>query len=104
MRKVLFILGAQTETDLVNRTISQQTINRQQQILTRLLEHEKAEMQREKEQRRESREAKDIYQPSPADMEQFKRLEQRGLELFSPLPPTLSNYYKNKANDYFYKF
>ncbi|MBP5536284.1 MAG: hypothetical protein J6X62_05770 [Bacteroidales bacterium] len=94
----------QTETDLVNRTISQQTINRQQQILTRLLEHEKAEMQREKEQRRESREAKDIYQPSPADMEQFKRLEQRGLELFSPLPPTLSNYYKNKANDYFYKF
>ena len=93
----------QTETDLVNKTITQQTLQRQQQIMTRLLEHEKAEMQREKEERRESHEGKDIYQPSPSDLEKYKQLQQKNVELFRSLPPTLSNYYKNKVNDYFYK-
>ena len=37
-----------TEKELVNRIISQQTINRQKNIETRLLESEKADMQREK--------------------------------------------------------
>ncbi|MFU8843053.1 MAG: DUF4175 family protein, partial [Bacteroidales bacterium] len=38
----------QTETDLVNKMITQETLTRQKQILTRLLESEKAEMEREK--------------------------------------------------------
>jgi hypothetical protein len=47
----------QTEKDLVNKIINQETVNRQRQILTRLLESERAEMQREQEEKRESREA-----------------------------------------------
>lgn len=94
----------QTETDLVNKTITQQTIRRQQQILSRLLEHEKAEMQREKEDRRQSTEGQDQYQPSPSDMERYKQLQQKNMELFRSVPPTLSPYYKNKVNEYFYKF
>jgi len=93
----------QTETDLVNKTITQQTIRRQQQIMTRLLQHEKAEMQREKEERRESTEGKDIFQPSQGDLEKYKALQEKNMELFHPLPPTLSNFYKNKVNDYFFK-
>lgn len=93
----------QTETDLVNRVITQQTINRQQQIMTRMLEHEKAEMQREKEERRESREGKEHYQPSPSDLEQFQRSQDKNLDLFRSIPPSLSPYYKSKVNDYFYK-
>lgn len=95
----------QTENDLVNKVITQQTINRQQQIMTRMLEHEKAEMQREKEERRESREGKEMgHQPSAADLEQFKRMQEKNMELFRTVPPTLSPYYKAKVNDYFYKF
>ena len=95
----------QTETDLVNRVISQQTIKRQQQIMSRMLEHEKAEMQREKEERRESREGNDQHhQPSPSDLEQFQRLQDKNMELFRSVPPALSPYYKSKVNDYFYKF
>lgn len=94
----------QTETDLVNKTITQQTIKRQQQIMTRLLEHEKAEMQREKENRRESKEAKEQYQPSPADLERFNKMQQNNLELFRSVPPSMTPFYKNKVNDYFYKF
>lgn len=95
----------QTENDLVNKVITQQTINRQQQIMTRMLEHEKAEIQREKEERRESREGKEMgHQPSASDLEQFKRMQEKNMELFRTVPPTLSPYYKAKVNDYFYKF
>ena len=94
----------QTETDLVNRTITQQTIKRQQQILTRLLEHEKAEMQREKEERRESHEAGELYsQPSPAELEKYNKQVKPADDQLRTVPPTLSPYYREKVNDYFYR-
>ena len=95
----------QTETDLVNRTITQQTLNRQQQIMTRLLEHERAEMQREKEQRRESREAGDLYsQPSPDELERYNRqLRNPDADLLHTVPPTLQPYYRQKVSDFFFR-
>ena len=94
----------QTETDLVNRTITRQTIQRQQQIMTRLLEHEKAEMEREKEEHRESHEAGDIYsQPSPAELEKYKRQFHSGEGQLHTLPPSLQPFYRDKVNDYFYR-
>lgn len=94
----------QTETDLVNRTITQQTLKRQQQIMTRLLEHEKAEMEREKEERRESHEAGDLYsQPSPAELEKYNKQLKPATDQLRTVPPTLSPYYRDKVNDYFYR-
>ena len=94
----------QTETDLVNRTITRQTIQRQQQILTRLLEHERAEMQREKEQRRESHEAGELYsQPSPAELERYRKQLQPTADPLRTLPPTLHPYYRQKVSDFFYR-
>ena len=94
----------QTETELVNRTITKQTIARQQQIMTRLLEHEKAEMQREKEERRESHEAGDLYsQPSPAEIEKYNRQARPATDQLRTVPPTLQPYYRQKVNDYFYR-
>lgn len=92
----------QTETDLVNKTITQQTIRRQQQIMSRMLEHEKAEMQREKEERRESHEAVESYNPSPADLEKFKRMQNSSTEMLRVAPASLTPFYKSKVNDYFY--
>ena len=94
----------QTETDLVNRTITQQTLQRQQQIMTRLLEHERAEMQREKEQRRESHEGNELYtQPSPAELEKYNKQLKPTADPLHTVPPTLSPYYREKVNDYFYR-
>ena len=94
----------QTETDLVNRTITQQTLQRQQQIMTRLLQHEKAEMEREKEERRESHEADNLYsQPSPAELEKYKKQLNPSSDQLRTLPPTLSPYYRDKVNEYFYR-
>ena len=94
----------QTETDLVNRTITRQTIQRQQQILTRLLEHEKADLQCEKEQRRESREATEMYsQPSPKELELYKRMFHSADDQLRTVPPNLTPYYRNKVSEYFYR-
>ena len=95
----------QTETDLVNKVISQQTINRQHQIMTRMLEHEKAEMQRDKEERRESNEGKDLlHHPSQSEIERFEKATRMNADMFRAIPPALSPYYKAKVNDYFYKY
>ena len=91
-----------TERDLVNRIISQQTINRQKKIETRLLESERAEMQREKEEKRESIEAKERYNPNPPKEWNFTKEKQQQTEMIKTIPPSLQYYYKEKANQYFY--
>ncbi|MBQ9418551.1 MAG: hypothetical protein IJU19_08245 [Bacteroidales bacterium] len=93
----------QTEADLVNRTITQQTLHRQQQIMTRLLEHEKADMEREKDDRRESHEANSLYaQPSPAELEKYRKQTHPNAESLPSAPPSFTPYYRQKVNDYFY--
>ena len=94
----------QTETDLVNRTITSQTMRRQQQIMTRLLEHEKADLKQQQEQRRQSKEAQDMPQPSPPDLPLYNKLREKSMEQFRTAPPSLTPYYKQKVNDYFYRF
>ncbi|MBQ9638253.1 MAG: hypothetical protein IJV22_01680 [Bacteroidales bacterium] len=93
----------ETETDLVNRTITAQTIQRQRQILTRMLEHEKAEMQQEKDERRKSEEGKELYQPSQGDLDAFERMQQKNVEQLRTAPPSLTPFFKEKVNSYFYR-
>lgn len=94
----------QTETDLVNRTLTRQTLLRQQQIMTRLLEHEKAELQQERDERRQSNEGKELFQPSPGDLQRLEQLQKRSIDLFRSAPPALSPFYKSKVENYFYHF
>jgi hypothetical protein len=94
----------QTETELVNKIITQQTLERQKEILSRLLKHEKAELEREKEERRESREAREEILSNPNEFLEYKRIKSQEVELLRTVPPNLRPYYKNKVNDYFYNF
>ena len=48
----------QSEKELVNKQLSQESLQRQQQILSRMLEAEKAEQEREMEQKRSSESAR----------------------------------------------
>lgn len=93
-----------TEKDIVNKKITQETIERQQDILTRLLKSEKAERQREEEQRRESTEARDNKTSNPENFEQYNKIKNREVELLKTLPPNLNPFYKNKVSEYFYRF
>jgi len=93
-----------TETELVNKIISQETLNRQKEILTRLLEHEKAEQKRDQEERRESNEAKDQKFSNPNSFFQYNRLKANEQEILKTVQPAFNNYYKTKVNEYFYNF
>jgi len=93
-----------TETDLVNKRVTNETLRRQQDILTRLLKHEKAAREREKEERRESTEAKNQNLSNPEDFFEYKILRSKEAELLKTIPPQLKSFYKNKVTQYFYKF
>jgi hypothetical protein len=94
-------LMEQTEKDIVNRQITQETMKRQQDILTKLLESEKAEREREQDEKRKSNEAKNQNLSNPAQFLEYKRLKEKELELLNTVPPSLTPYYKQKVNEYF---
>lgn len=92
----------QTETELVNKRITRETIRRQQEILTRMLKSEKAEQEREKEERRESRESKSEFLRNPEEFLEYKRVRSKELEMLRTVPPALKPFYRNKVSEYFY--
>ncbi|MEI6898399.1 MAG: hypothetical protein WCL00_00860, partial [Bacteroidota bacterium] len=94
----------ETEKDLVNKRILQETLNRQQEILTRLLESEKAEMQREQEERRESTEAKSPKISNPESYFEYNRKYNGGTDMLKLAQPDYNYFYKSKINEYFLKF
>ncbi len=94
----------QTETDIVNKAITNETLKRQQQILTRLLESEKAEQQREKEQKRESTEAKNTLNNNNSKLLDYKKEQITQNEFLKYNQLKLKTFYKQKANSYFIHF
>ena len=94
----------QSETDIVNKLITRETIKRQQEILTKLLEHEKAEMEREMQEQRESKEAKNQKYSNPNQFFKYNNLKSKEEELLKTVPPSFKIFYKNKVNEYFYNF
>ncbi len=93
-----------TEKDIVNRQITRETMKRQQEILSRLLKSERAELEREQEQKRESREAVNPKISNPGELFEFDKMKNREVELLKTLPPNLNPFYKNKVTEYFYRF
>ena len=91
----------QTEKDLVNKQITNETMRRQQDILTRLLESEKAERERDQDEQRKSNEAKNQELSNPENFLEYKRLKEKEMELLNTVPPGLTPYYKEKVNTYF---
>ncbi|MDD3739102.1 MAG: hypothetical protein PHP31_07390 [Lentimicrobiaceae bacterium] len=93
-----------TEIDIVNKNITQQTIERQQEILTRLLKSEKAEMEREKEERRESIEGSEIDRIPPQAIKEFEMQKKNTKEVLEKVPLNFTPFYKNKTEKYIQSF
>jgi len=93
-----------TEEDLVNKRLTEEMMERQEEIYVRLLKHEKAMREREKEERRESKEAKSQNYSNPDNFLEYKRILSKEVELLKTVPPDLKPYYKRKVNEYFYNF
>jgi hypothetical protein len=94
----------ETESDIVNKAITQETINRQKEILSRLLESEKAQREQEQDEQRKSNEAKQENYVNPAMFLEYQKLKEQETELLKTMPPSLTPYYRGKVNQYFNSF
>lgn len=102
--KKLQELMEQTEDELLYQDITQKTIDRQQEILNKLLESEKAERERELEEKRESKSSQNTFE-APSDLwEEYQIKKEQELELYKTLPPNLKPYYRKRVNRYFSQF
>lgn len=90
-----------TEKELVNKMLSQQTLRRQEEIMTRLLESEKAERERDEEERRESKSATEAPKGTPPGFEAYRKQKNRAVDLYRTLTPELNSFYKDKVDTYF---
>ncbi len=92
----------QQETDLVNREIfHSQFLARQKEILTRMLEAEKAVREQEYSEERSGQTALQKTASMPAELERFLRDRRNIREAYRSLPPSLKPYYRKMVEDYY---
>lgn len=91
----------QTERELVNKKIYQETLKRQREIQVKLLETSKAEREQEEENRRESERAKFSPPEMPRELKKYleeKRINEREIERS---PVGLTPYFRTLSEKYF---
>lgn len=91
----------QTEEELVNKNLTQRTIQRQQDILTRLLEAEKSMRERDYDNKREATTGKKTKKKSTPEIDEYLKQKQQEIELLKTIPPNMNPYYKKEVNEYF---
>jgi len=91
----------QNETDFVNKRITQQMIERQKQIISRLLESEKAERKQDKQKERKAEQAKSYEKSNPNGFLEYKEIKTNNKEILKTIPPEMHPYYRERINNYF---
>lgn len=94
-------LMEQNELDLVNKRLTQQLMNRQKEITTRLLEAENALKEQQQDPEREGETAKQRERVFPPKFEEYLRERKKEIELLRNVPLELKPFYKKEVNDYF---
>jgi hypothetical protein len=90
-----------TETDLVNKRFDNELMMRQKDILTRLLEVEKAVREQEQDDKRQSNTAKEISRPVPPELQKYMQDNKQLLDAYRTVPPQLKPYYRNMVEQYY---
>jgi hypothetical protein len=91
------------ETDLVNKKLTNEMLMRQQDILTRLLENDKATRERDQDERRKGESADQLNKKLPPAMEEYLRKRRSDIEQINTVSPSLKPYYKTLVEDYLKK-
>jgi len=91
------------EEDLVNKRITNQTINRNKEILSRMLKAQNAQEEREKEEKRKSEEFKGTYEKRKIDEIKYEENLKKQQEFLKMNSIEFQPFYKEKINEYFFK-
>lgn len=89
----------QNRRELISKSVNAETLARQNLITTRLLEAEKAEMEREFEDKRESETADDFYS-NPLKFFEYNERDEFNIEYLKRNMHKLNNFYNNKYKQY----
>ena len=89
------------EKDIINKRLDNNSVSRQKEILTRLLESDKALMERGFDEKRESKAPKNENYSNQIRFDEYNKEKLRQIELLRAVDPAYSKYYKDRANEYF---
>lgn len=92
-------LMEKNHTDLANKQLSVQTVMRQQSIVTKLLDAENAENERDKEEKRESHVAKNISTNTPKNLEEDITFG-KNIDFLQKNNLRLNSFFKTKFEEY----
>ena len=92
----------ETEKDIANKNITMESLNRQKEILTKLLEVENALREQEQDEKRESKTNLTDYDRIVQEAyETYEAKKMKQTEMIKTTPPSLKTYYKRRIDRYF---
>lgn len=91
------------EEDIVNKRITNQTIRRQKDIMSRMLKAENAQQEREKEEKRKSDKYKGPEKTHNIDEIRYEESIRKQQDFLRTNPIEYQPFYKQKINEYFFK-
>ncbi|MBO4327882.1 MAG: hypothetical protein J5831_00560 [Bacteroidales bacterium] len=91
------------EEDIVNKRITNQTLERNREIVSRMLESEKAQQKRDQDERRKSNEYKGSKFERQVDPLYYEQRLKKSQEFLKQQPIQYQPYFKSKINEYYLK-
>jgi hypothetical protein len=89
------------ETDLVNKRLNNEMLKRQQDIVTRLLEADKADRQRQLDDKRIAERTVEKERKYPPAIEEYIKKKESEVEMYKTVSPSLKPYYKYLVEEYY---
>jgi DNA repair exonuclease SbcCD ATPase subunit len=96
-------LMEEQEKELVNKRFNPQLIERQKEIQTRLLEHEKADRNQQTEEQRQAIAPGEFTPTAPASIQRYMQEKRAERETMRRPPAELTPYFREKVNSYLQK-
>jgi len=93
-------LMEQQERDLVNKKITPEMMQRQKQIETRMLEHEKSDRNQKTDEQRQANEPPKYNTTLPPELQEYIKQKQKEREMLRQTPIELTPYYRDKSKAY----
>jgi hypothetical protein len=91
----------ENEVDLVNKRLTQELIDRQQDIITRMLEAEESLRDQNKSPERKGETAGIKDRTIPPAIEEYLKAKEGEIELLKTIPLDLNSFYRKEVNEYF---
>lgn len=91
------------ETQLVNKKLTSQMIQRQQNILSKMLDYEKAERNQDMDEKRQAIKAKNLPKERPAALQEYLDEKKSQKVQYKTVPAELKPFYQRLINGYYDK-